>query len=1135
MTKINKLTNLILLVVMLSSFGSLYANDVPTKEWVNETQQQRRRVTGIVADATGPVIGATVTIKGTTTGVVTDLNGNYAIEATSGQTLIFSYLGYTTQEIKFSGQATLDVKLIEDTQTLGEVVVTALGITKDAKKVGYAITTVSASDLLKTGSPNFATALYGKASGVRIQNTQGGVAGGVSINVRGLSSLNGNTQPLVVLNGVPIRNGNASNGSNSTGNVAEKDFSSIGTGNRVRSNGLVDINPEDIESLSILKGAAATALYGSEAANGAIIITSKKAKGKGTTIDANVTLQANMVANVPSIQNKYGPGGTYDSWTSMQLVTGGFITDASGGVYPEYVRSSWGPAYDGRDVLYIDGTTRKYSVIDSSPWTKLFRNGSDQIYNIAVNHGGENSNTRFSYTHMQEVPNALTGDYQKHNFNLVGNLAFNDKLSVDYSGNYISQHFVNRPGTELGIYGGYNASFGSFLDIDMVKKRYKNSMGYINSEDAGGANGNIYTPDETFKYGGDRAFANGVRDMLWGIYENTSDELEQRLISSVAPTWKIFPFLTAKARVSTDYTTSAIEDRSRSQYPAAAYPDKDGVSGGYSLLRKSYQIIYGDVMLFFDKQISDKIGLTANAGWQGRTEDLKATSIGTNGGLAIDNVFDIKNGRKSTITPNNDTDRKMQLLKTAWVGSLGVSYGDYVFLDVTGRQETSSTLPKGSRDYFYPSASVSFLYTDALRDYLPDWYKYGKLRVSYGIVGNAPEAYAANMAYNAQSDPGGFIWNQIPGGLGNNKLKPETTKEFEIGLESKFLGNRAGFEVSYYNRNISDMLISLPLSESSGAGSVWTNSGTMVNKGIEFMVYGDPIQTRDFTYTVRANMGFNKNNIEYLADGVPFIGHKFVNAGGVGGTRSYTGRPMGDYVLCDYKTVEDENSPYYGQRIVNSDGNYVMNSEYTIGANAMPKVVGGLGMSFNYKGLALDVLSDFRFGGYVFNYMYWNTMAMGVNSETINREGDGFLDYTSKNGGNPRKIGIILDGVVDDGNGGYKKNDKVIAYDSYIASAYGVGGPGTNNQTMLNGLFKNNWWKLREVALTYTFPKYIASKMAMTNLSLSIFGRNLFYITKSIKDYDPETSNSTDWQSQLVIGDSASPSRTFGVSLRASF
>jgi TonB-dependent SusC/RagA subfamily outer membrane receptor len=461
-----------------------------------------------------------------------------------------SFIGYVTQEVLFKGQ-NLNVTLKEDALALDEVVVTALGITKEAKSLGYAITTVSASDLTRTGSSNFATALYGKASGVRIQNTQGGAAGGVSINVRGLSSINGNTQPLVILNGVPIRNGNVSSSSDANGSVSAKDFSSIGAGNdRVRSNGLVDINPEDIETISILKGAAATALYGSEAANGAIIITSKRAKGTGVTVDANITLQNNYVANVPPIQTKFGPGGTIDNLTEAQSQNRGFNKDAvTGQLYPDYQRASWGPAFDGTPVLYVDGSTRPYNAISKSPWNELFRTGMNSIYNVAVNQGGDNSNNRFSYTYMDEVPNALSGDYDKHNFNLVGNIKFNDKLSVDYTGNYIIQHFVNRSQASLGIYGSYSDMFASFLDVPMMKTMYKTSMGYMNTE-----KGAVYTPDEYFKYNSD-AFVNGVRGLLWKIYENNSDELEQRLLASVSPTYKITDFLTAKARLSTDYTT----------------------------------------------------------------------------------------------------------------------------------------------------------------------------------------------------------------------------------------------------------------------------------------------------------------------------------------------------------------------------------------------------------------------------------------------------------------------------------------------------------------------------------------------------------------------------------------------------
>jgi TonB-dependent SusC/RagA subfamily outer membrane receptor len=278
--------------------------------------QGGKQVTGKVVDLESePLIGVTVAEKGTNNGTVTNADGQYSLNVEPQAVLEFSYIGFKKQSVTVGDKNKIDIVLEDDTEELGEVVVTAMGITKDAKKLGYAATVISAGDLVKGGSANLGTALYGKASGVRIQSTQGGAAGGVSINVRGLSSINGNTQPLVILNGVPIRNGNASRkGDNNT-----TDFATLGSGDRVRSNGLVDINPEDIDQLTILKGAAATALYGSEAANGAIVITSKKAKGSGVTVDVNASVQANMVAYVPAIQTKYGPGGGYNSWTKEQI------------------------------------------------------------------------------------------------------------------------------------------------------------------------------------------------------------------------------------------------------------------------------------------------------------------------------------------------------------------------------------------------------------------------------------------------------------------------------------------------------------------------------------------------------------------------------------------------------------------------------------------------------------------------------------------------------------------------------------------------------------------------------------------------------------------------------------------------
>lgn len=1074
----------------------------------------QNKVTGVVKDKIGPLAGASVVEQGTKNGVITDQDGKFSISVKSGATLEISSIGYETQAIPVGDKRQFDILLSEDTELLDEVVVTAMGITKESKKLGYSVTTIKADELVKAGSTNLATALYGKASGVRIQNTQGGATAGVSITVRGLSSINGNTQPLVILNGVPIRNGNSS-----TGGSSSSEFNNIGLSDGVRSNGLVDINPEDIDQLTILKGAAATALYGSEAANGAIIITSKKAKGSGVTVDFNASAQVNMVAYVPEIQTTFGPGGGYADWTQEMIENDGFRRDAATGkLYPAYSNYQWGPKYDGREVLYIDGSTRKYSPISSHPWKQLFRAGSDQIYNIAINQASDNATTRFSYTALMETPNALSGSYDKHNFNLVGSLKFNDKLSLDYTANYIYQHIVNRSQASIDLYNGFSNMFGAFLDVDLMKSMYKTSLGWKNNDRGVGP-----TPDEAFKYGSD-SMIDGVRNLLWNVYENNVDEVEQRLIASVSPTWKIAPFLTAKARLSTDLTISDQTAKSNSQFPSAASSTES--SGGYSALQKKYQVFYGDALLSFDKDLGEKFNLNASAGWSGRMEKMHSMNFGTNGGLVIENLFMISNSYK-TINLGSGSEGKMELLKTAFFGNLGLSFNDYLFLELTGRQEKSSTLPRNSRSYFYPSASLSFLLSEAFN--MPSWIDYGKIRTSYGIVGNAPQAYAANMAYTFGSAPG-WSYNQVPADLGNESLRPETTKEFEAGLESRFLKNRIGLEVNYYNKKITDMLLQTSLAPSSGSSTMWVNSGSMSNKGWEIAANFTPFDKRDFYMNINTNLGFNRNEILSLVEGINFI-ETGDFASKVGKNYSYVGRPMGDMYAATNQVVED--GPYKGRNIVNASGQYVMTNDYQLIGNAMPKCVGGLGFNLNYKGFGLDIMTDFRIGGLIANDCYRYTMTAGVNPDTENREGEGFYDYTYKNG-ITKKTGIILDGVVSDGNGGWTENTTVIPYEDYISSknAWGTA-PGIVNATYQ--FFDNTWWKLREANLSYNFTRSVIKANWIKNLVVSVYGRNLFYIYKSIPNFDPETSNGTDWKSQLKIGGSASPTRSVGLSVRASF
>lgn len=475
------------------------------------TDQQPKTITGIVKDMSGePLPGASIVEKGNTSnGVIADVDGRFTLTVPGNATLVVAYMGYATREIKLrkGGKTKLNILLREDSQQLSEVVVTALGIKKDTKKLGYAVSTINADEIVKAGATNIASAMYGKAPGIRITQTQGGSAGAVSINVRGLTSITGNNQPIIILDGVPIRNG---------GTGKSTDFAEFGNDGRIRSNGLVDINPEDIESISILKGASATALYGSEAANGAVVITSKRAKTGKVSVDFTAQVMANLPAYLPEVQNLYGPGTYNINYSDYEKQTGGFYQRTFNGQTYKSLRSttqSFGPRYDGSDVLYWDGMVRPYVAQTDNPWNELFRTGWTQNYTLAISHGTETASNRFSYTYTDEIPNALVGSFKKHNFKLTGSYKLFKPLTLEYSINYIIQNVKNRPQTSLSLYGSFSNAFSTFLDIPYLKSTYATSLGYKNTFAGGDA---TLTPDEAWAY--DPSYLTGVRDMLWNMY-----------------------------------------------------------------------------------------------------------------------------------------------------------------------------------------------------------------------------------------------------------------------------------------------------------------------------------------------------------------------------------------------------------------------------------------------------------------------------------------------------------------------------------------------------------------------------------------------------------------------------------------
>ena len=1087
--------------------------------------QETKTIKGMVRDVTGePLIGASVIEKGTNNGVITDVDGNFTLTVPADATLSIAYMGYATREIhlaKRKKQGDLRVTLREDSQQLKEVVVTAMGIKKDTKRLGYAVSTIESDEIVKAGATNFASAMYGKAPGIRITQTQGGSAGAVSINVRGLTSITGNNQPLIILDGVPIRNG---------GTGKSTDFAEFGNDGQIRSNGLVDINPEDIESVSVLKGASATALYGSEAANGAVVITSKRAKSGKLTVDFTAQVTANLPAYLPKVQTVYGPGRYNTEYSDYEKQTGGFYQRTMNG---ESYRSlynttmSFGPKYDGSDVLYWDGKMRPYLPATDNPWKELFRTGWNQTYNLAISQGTETSSNRFSYTFMGETPNSLTGSFTKHNFKLTGSYKPARTLNIEYSLNYIVQDVKDRPQTSLNLYGSFSNMFSSFMDIPYLKQSYVTSLGYRNTYAGGDA---TLTPDEAWAY--DPGYLNGVSNMLWNMYHHHSKETENRLIGMIRPTWQITNWLSLRAQLSTDITDTKQTLEYETERPNSLYDP----SGSFQNINRRYDIVYGDVMLNFNYNIR-RFDIAATLGWTGRYENMNNMRISTNGGLVTENWFDLNASRYTA----SSTLQRMELLKTGYMGTLSLGWDNYLFLELTGRQERSSTLKDQS--FFYPSANLSFLFSNAFR--MPAWWNHGKLRLSYGVVGNAPETYAANIIYEQGSD-NGFTWNYVPSSWGNANIRPEKKYEYEIGFESKFLNNRLGFDVSYYNNRVKDQILSTPQPSTSGVKYVLMNVGEVANEGWDISVSATPVLTKNFRWDLTANYGIYRNKVVKLADGVPYL--EISNIGGGGAKiQAVEGRPMGDI----YVQVPQMNEN--GEYLVSDKGLYMNQTELQRVGNINPDGVGGLFSSFSYKNIFLDFSIDFRIGGDVINEMYQYSTASGLTPESLqfrDTEHGGLSYYYPGNNnasGVPVQVdpslgagpngetvyhdGVILPGVVASTG---EKNTRIIPAGYYYNQTYNWGTQ-PEQLTYRHSVFDNSYVKLRELTIGYQFPEKLISKLGMTRLSVSVFGRNLFYFYKALKNYDAESSVGTSWASQAVVGGSTTATRNFGVSLRASF
>ena len=1149
MLKRIKSVSMLLALAGVSSTGAAYAVAVPEVD-ATKSVQQESTCTGIVKDATGEtVIGASVVVKGTTNGTITGLDGDFSLSGVKkGDVIQISFVGYQTMEVTFDGQP-INVTLQDDTQKLEEVVVTALGIKKDAKKLGYAVSTVSSEDLTRTGGSTLASGLYGKATGVRIQSAPGGGTSSVSISVRGLSSITGNTQPLIIMDGVPIHNGNANN-------------SDYWGSQRIESNGLVDINPEDIENISILKGAAASALYGSEAANGVVMITTKKGKkGSGTQVDFSANVSFDKVAYMREIQKEYGPG--YEDRElgndNEQALTGFRTTmvDLNGNPITTPNREtyySWGAKYDAnKTVTYFDGKQRAFTPIDHNQWADVFRTGINQTYNLSLTNSTERNNVRFSYTYNNVEAMQYNSNNHKHNFNLNGTFDVTKNIKLNYTATYTNQYIKNRAYRISRLTNNYSGMFGGFTDVAYIRDHTVTSLGYLNSIAAvNSGTANTMTPDEQFLYT-PMGSTSLMSEYFWNIFGKTQEEDHQRFIGSVNPTWTIIPGLTLSGRIATDLTIDKIENKNSAEN-AQVFSTNGQYTDSYGLTNSQYSIVYGDIMLMFDKTFGEKHNITANLGWNARQETYYESSVSTSLGLTQENWFDLN---ASVGTKNASMDR-ISLLKTGGFLTASYGYDGWGFVEGSIRQEKTSTLKHGNNSFWYPSASLSILYTELLKDKNPSWWNYGKIRFSYGIVGNAPEVYLANMVYNQASLTRStvYTYNYVPTAIGNENIKPETKHEFEVGIENKFFNNRLGMEFNFYYNDIKDQILSTTSAASMGAQSMLMNVGELSNKGVELNVYGTPFENKDWRWDLRANVAWNKNTVKKLADGLDVLKH-FGTDGDAAVLESHVGESMGDWYTYTWKTDDK------GNYIVGSNGLYIADKteRHKVG-NAMPKFTGGFGTSLSYKNFTLDMSFDFRIGGDVLNLPWQYMMDAGNITDAV-----GVRDYSTGgvfyysdtedvsdkasihvlsaaeaaqvaatykrgdkyNGHYLWDNGLILPGVKEDGT----PNDIVVTQFEANDNMYGWGTGAS--QSYADAIQKNTYVKCREISLAYTLPTSITKKFACNRLTISGFVRNPFYIYRTLKLFDSETSDATNWIYQAQVGGSTASARTFGFSLRASF
>lgn len=1114
----------------------------------------QRTISGRVTDAGGNGMpGVNVIVKGTSEGTSTDATGRYNLAVSpDATTLVFSFIGFTTQEVEIGNRSTVDVTLAEDLQELSEVVVTALGVEREKKALQYSVTEVAGDNFTQARENNLGNALSGRIAGVNVSKIASGPAGSSRIIIRGNKTLGGQNQPLYVVDGIPMDNSN---------------FGQAGLwGGQDQGDGLASINPDDIESITVLKGANAAALYGSRGGNGVInIVTKKGTSRRGLGIEVSSNFVAETVNNLSELQTKYG-GGVYQNGVPVKPTTAQDAFNWGG--------SSWGPLMDGSPVMGIDGVERPYSYAGDN-WDRFYQTGKAWTNSVAITGGGDNQTFRFGVSDLRSdgiIPNS---GYDRTNVSLSTNGRYADKLSVSAKVLYSHEFAHNRPTV--------SDSPGNAIQGIWVRPPHVNIMDLYGDPNKPGAIPAGVDPALLLIYSqqGDPAKAkfagqellpaanNWGQNPWWVAYQHRVDDKRDRLIASGQIRYDITSWLYASGRLGMDWYT---RKNTRLTPEGVGYQLGGAMQEGEDRVRE----INAEWMLGVDKTF-DKINVNAFVG--GNKMERSSERIAADGnGFNVPFAAFINNAKQRNFGYGYSGSGINSLF-----GSAEFSYNNFFFLTATARKDWFSVLNPENNSIVYPSVGGSFVITDAVNT-LPSWISFGKVRASWAQVGIANiSPYAANLTYslNGASHPG---FDGVPrtmatfssaggnnGNIPNPDLKPALSTELEFGIDARFFDNRIGVDLTFYSQKTTDDILRATISRASGFGTTDVNVGELENKGIELLLSGTPVRGA-LTWDVSLNLARNRNKVLSLIPGVTelvleeprtrnvfikhIVGHPFGMITGRVQEKSPTGEPLfvGNYVT-DPNTgmiMRDAN----GDPVISSIGRPHASAKYVPIGNGIADWTGGLNNSFSWKGFNLSFLIDFKFGGDIFSGSNNRLTQWGLHEQSlIGREGEAPLQID----GAIRMQAIDANDkpIVDE------EGQPVYEYYDFNNAVYQNGTDPVTNEPIYvqhNGTLTpdqaRNYWnsiggettaisemflrdasyvKLRQLTFGYTFPRSFLSNTPFQTITLSVVGRNLAILYKDIENVDPESNYSANAGAQGLEYFGYPATRSYGFNVNLTF